>query len=513
MLYSEAHSLYLQGEYDDAIVVLDQLMEEFPEDNEARTFRAWCILDSGDYMGAFRAFHANMEADSENPRMWFGLAIALRAMGYMPEALSSIDKAIEFSPQDAQLHHEKGMILLNMEMPDESLEFFDEATRLDEKHKDAGMMKGRVLRLLGRDKEALEAFKKAAIQDPHNPLNHMGIALCLHDLDRSDEAFEHIDKAILISGGNPSFIFVKADMLKDREMYAEAVDAYKEGLLSDHVPGSLVEKAFQEAMEEASGTILKSLGWCLDNLGRHEESLELYTRLTERSPEDAGAWFWKGYALSMNDRKEEAIECYNRSNELDSDPDAYMNIGYILKGMGRFEDAVEAYEGALDLDVGVYDAWEHIGDCQAASGRYDEAVESYRNYLGDDGEGAWVRVKLADSLKSAGRMDEAEFEYREALASTIILEDQYGGNPFTFQARADALAALGRGEEAEEWRIKAAELREHEEEEEVSTDEAEPKNRAVFVEVPKKINEMTEKEKEAFAIEVLNALKGNRKKS
>ena len=475
----DAFYLYLGEKYDEAVKLMDEVLEEFPEEREARVFRAWCILRSRDYERAYHAFHDLRETEGDNTLMWSGLSYATWAMNDLPEALSCMEKAIASYPpgyryvrfsaymlgytiviREAELHHDNGVMLLEMHRLEESLDSFNDAIRLDAKHQDAWVKKGRVLMRLERYDEALEALREAAILDEYNP-----------------------------------------PLPSDYEAICE---------YEDDTPKP---KTWQQMLDGSPEPILRDIGWCLDHLGRHEESLELYTRLTERYPDDAGAWFWKAYALSMTGRPDEAIACYERSIAIDPDPDAHMNIGYILKGMGKFDEAVEAYESALDLDSQMYDAWEHIGDCHAATGRHDEAVESYRNYLGDDGVAAWIRVKLADSLASAGRVEEAEHEYQGALESSIRLEEQYGGNPFTFQARADALTALGREQEAEEWRIEAARLREeHDQEGVTAVEEEKEKNRAVFVEVPKKINEMTEEEKEAFAIEVLNALTGQRKR-
>jgi len=132
-------------------------------------------------------------------------------------------------------------------------------------------------------------------------------------------------------------------------------------------------------------SILGRLGWVLQNLGRPDEQLEMYSKAVEFSPDDP--WLIKGVAnaLRMLGRKKEAAVEYER----------------VLTTLKRVDDSV------FSLCLG---AW-----CYYGLEQYKEALPRYISafYFPGDIHGAQFDFGLA--LLNAGDAESAYCEYSEIL--------------------------------------------------------------------------------------------------
>jgi tetratricopeptide (TPR) repeat protein len=73
------------------------------------------------------------------------------------EALAAFDEAILLNPQNANVWHEKGMVLESLERFEEAVVAYDESIRLNPQNANTFRRKGAILRKLGRKDEAIEA--------------------------------------------------------------------------------------------------------------------------------------------------------------------------------------------------------------------------------------------------------------------------------------------------------------------------------------------------------------------
>ena len=457
-LNRKALELYTQDRFLDAAECLDTLLSEFPEEHGARTFKAWCLMDARDYGAAYQTFMENKDLDSNNPRLWHGLSLTLKAMGFGVGALPAIEKAIALTPDVAEFHNERATVLFLMGRMDESLESLDEAIALQPYQQDAWTLKGRVLQIMGMADEALESFIHAKVLNPEDPLIRMSISSILSDKGRDDEALSMIDEAIDIAVNPRGFIFHKAGLLKDMNRHEEALSTYHEGFDLEIEIDTPLKQAMEAAAYQNIGSIFSGMGICLNHLGLHEVSLIYYDKVLEMNPYDTNTWFWKGYALQMLDRYEESILAYDKVNELDPDPDAYSIKGNMLMEMGRCEEAILAFDLSLDMEDDRYDDMERMGECLEALGRHKEAEASYRKTLEINRDSAYTWVRLARTQSAQGMEEDAASSYQEALAACDRLEEEYDVNPHTWKARSQAYMGLGMTDEADRWDEKAEAL-------------------------------------------------------
>lgn len=165
-----------------------------------------------------------------------------------------------------------------------------------------------------------------------------------------------------------------------------------------------------------------SLGWkALGNLflsqGRHEDSLENYSKCIRLAPDDAQAHHNLGSAFLGLRRFAEAETSFRRSLTLKPDyAQAYNNLGITLLELGRLEEAVISYQQALTLKPDFAEARNNLGNARRELGHSEEAEADYRQALAVRPDFAEAHSNLGKVLLELGRPGEAEASYRQALA-------------------------------------------------------------------------------------------------
>jgi len=93
-------------------------------------------------------------------------------------------------------------------------------------------------------------------------------------------------------------------------------------------------------------------GYVRSLLGDHEAAETLFAETMEAEQENLYAWSLLGDIRVKQRRYDEAVECYEKSAELDLDPgftDNYLSIAYIHEMQGKWDLAADAYEKTLEV--------------------------------------------------------------------------------------------------------------------------------------------------------------------
>ena len=125
--------------------------------------------------------------------------------------------------------------------------------------------------------------------------------------------------------------------------------------------------------------------------GQHTQALKLIDESLAKNPKDAQMRFRRGVALSMLDRKPEALAVFQKL--VDDHPDMpapYNNMAVIYGAQGDYEKARQALERAIRTNPAYATAYQNLGDvyAQLASQAYTKALQL------DKGD-ASVQPKLA----------------------------------------------------------------------------------------------------------------------
>ncbi len=93
---------------------------------------------------------------------------------------------------------------------------------------------------------------------------------------------------------------------------------------------------------------------------------------------DAWGWRNKGGALYSLGKYNEAIECYDKSIEIDSNnPVVWNNKGLALNLLGKYNEAIASYDNSIKIDPNDADVWNNKGLALNALGNDNEAKKCY----------------------------------------------------------------------------------------------------------------------------------------
>ena len=197
------------------------------------------------------------------------LANALHRRGRMAEAVQIYQQILNVSPDSADALHYLGLCRFEQGQSDEGIALVRRALEIDPEFADAHNNLGNMLRIRGFLDEAVSAYERAIALRPDNAdaINNLGATLKARG--RLDEAVVMFERALAL---NP-----------------------------EHVP------------------TLNNLGNVLVRMGKQSVALDHFRKALMLAPYDGRAYYRLGYALSLENRLEDAAEIYRRWMELEPD--------------------------------------------------------------------------------------------------------------------------------------------------------------------------------------------------
>lgn len=112
--------------------------------------------------------------------------------------------------------------------------------------------------------------------------------------------------------------------------------------------------------------------------GQHAQALKLIDESLAKNPKDAQMRFRRGVALSMLDRKAEALNVFQKLVEDHPEmPAPYNNMAVIYGAQGEYDKARGALERAIRTNPAYATAYQNLGDvyAQLASQAYSKALQ------------------------------------------------------------------------------------------------------------------------------------------
>jgi Flp pilus assembly protein TadD/ketosteroid isomerase-like protein len=112
--------------------------------------------------------------------------------------------------------------------------------------------------------------------------------------------------------------------------------------------------------------------------GQHAQALKLIDDALSKNPKDAQMRFRRGVALSMLDRKAEALGVFQKLvDDFPEMPAPYNNMAVIYGSMGDYDKARQALDKAIRTNPAYGTAYQNLGDvyAQLASQAYNKALQ------------------------------------------------------------------------------------------------------------------------------------------
>jgi len=113
-------------------------------------------------------------------------------------------------------------------------------------------------------------------------------------------------------------------------------------------------------------------------------------------------WNSKAMGLLLENKLEEALECYNKALEIDpNDLFTLVGKGRVLNELKKYEEAIKCYDKLIELQPEKASPWVFKGDTLLESGMTEEALECFDRALEIDPENEDAKKGKDKALKAS----------------------------------------------------------------------------------------------------------------
>ena len=191
----QAHQLYNEGQYDDALDVLREGLALYPNAVELHVGVGYARLAREEFAWARRSFEEALVLDPEHEDALAGLGETLLWFGQQQPALKSFRRILELGyHDDVDLMLQSGRALFRAGMIDGSKEFFEIAVTQAPDSAEAVACVGYAQHRLGEDEAAITSLRRALELDSDHAEARIYLGNILYDRGDYEAALYHLDR-------------------------------------------------------------------------------------------------------------------------------------------------------------------------------------------------------------------------------------------------------------------------------------------------------------------------------
>ena len=368
-----------------------------PSPVELEVRRARERLRSRDYAGALRAAEALAVEVPENRDVLYLIAVSLRFLGKIPEALAALERLEQLHPRFSRLYQERGHCYVALRDAPQAIDAFLKGVNINPALPASwGLLEG-LYRMTGQPENARTAAAHiATLKDlPPEILTATGLFS-----DGDWLPAENMVRAYLLKHGNHvegmrllARIGMERNVWDDAEILLEAVLTlapdyhaarydYARVLLERHKylrTREELEKLLK--LEPKNRSYLTLYATTIVGVGEHEKAIELYRELLADAPQAADLNLSIAHSLKTLGRRQEAIEAYRAAAAARPDfGDAYWSLANLKTyrfGEGEIARmrAEESSSGTALVDR--YHLCFALGKAFEDQGKFEESFRYY----------------------------------------------------------------------------------------------------------------------------------------
>lgn len=189
----QAHQLYNEGRYDDALDILKEGAALYPQAAELQVGMAYAYLAREEYAWARRCFETALALDVDHEDALAGYGEVLLKVGDVPGALSAYERIVELGFQDDhELMLQLGRALFRQGLVGHAHRFFGLVVSNHPDSAEAAACVGYASHRMGRDPIALYWMRRALELDPQYSEARIYLANILYDRGESEAALHHL---------------------------------------------------------------------------------------------------------------------------------------------------------------------------------------------------------------------------------------------------------------------------------------------------------------------------------
>jgi len=408
LIYNIASVLHRLKRYREALSVIQQAQEAYPDYTDLEYMRGLVLLELGSYTEALQAFQtclANGESSEQyvsfhgsgSFRAELGLAVCHARLGDRANAVRILTRLLQHEPRFHPALEELGKLLVQGELPKDVISFLKRLilsdddmalsvlSELAEKWGEAPLAlslveeaitvrgpvssllfrKGEILLGLGDYEAALAVFSSIKPTADLFPLGQLERALTLILAGRPEESLALLRNFASEHGTGLQWIIYYHLVLK---VLGEEEKA-KEALDEADTKGSMFEGAVW-------ALLLRLLRWRQFVIFEKAVGLLKYFADPRVARRELGKLYYQlGYRESA---AEELIQAYHEGSY---DAEGLLILGDVAKEKGFVAEAVEFYRASLALEPRRIDVYTRLTSLLGGEGRYEEALDFLRQGL------------------------------------------------------------------------------------------------------------------------------------
>ena len=135
--YDHIHSLIEAGNYDDALLYLDDVALENPNDTDILFYYGYVLDEMGRYEEALNYYDQVLWYEPNDTDALFNIAVTLENMDDFKEALLYYNKTLEIDPVDIDALLSKGILLYELERYEEAVVAFENILDIETENSEA----------------------------------------------------------------------------------------------------------------------------------------------------------------------------------------------------------------------------------------------------------------------------------------------------------------------------------------------------------------------------------------
>jgi len=296
------------------------------------------LVDAKKYQKATQVYKQAAQLDSDNPKIFSGIAYLEASQGNYQQAAAAYQRAIDLAPNNAEFYYALGHSLAKIEDYDRATTAYYRATELAPKKVKAYLGLAAVLLRQGDRAGALSIYQKLLEIEPNHPKANAMVGSLLLQQGNYSGAIAHLKQLTRTSSPPTSAWF---DLAKAYQQTGKDSHALK-----------TIETFLQRHPNHARGYYQK--GKLLQQQGNLEAAKSAYQQAVNLSSQPVEALVALGEIQLKQEQYLDAIVTYRRLTELVPDnPGIQYNLGLALKGRDRVDEARVAFQKAYRLFVKV----------------------------------------------------------------------------------------------------------------------------------------------------------------
>jgi tetratricopeptide (TPR) repeat protein len=366
-----------------------------------------------DHQSAIDYYRLGYALDTTNVTATIGIGTGFDLIGIKDSAIYYYEKAIK-DTLILSVAQRLVDLYTDIDMYDAVVEAAEGVLSMDPENTHVRRSIGFAYYKLGMLDLAADEFYIALRHDSRDTYSAFYLARIYYEQEKFDQALIEVNNAI---ESNPDFVelwiylgFIaieKRDYELAEHSFAEA--AYRGGDLTQiyYLLGAVAEtqaddgeayRYYKKSLAEDPGnvSVLQALAGLLSDLGREEETFQIFQKIIEMDSLNAVALNYVGYTYAeRNDSLEYALQLVNRALDIDKDNGYYIDSrGWIFYMMARYEDALHELKRASEIveDAVIY---EHLGDVYRQLNDGIKAREAYEKALELDPSNNALMEKLS----------------------------------------------------------------------------------------------------------------------